>query len=647
MDAVNISEYLDTFGTALASKLDEASVPLVKHGERSIRAELTRRPFPSQWDRIEATCATLKRSQAAIISGETGTGKTLMSQVAVHGHANGKPYRCLVLCPSHLVKKWIREVRATIPGAVAKSINHYSDLMHLRTLGEPTRAEFYIISDSKAKLGTGWNAVANKKRNTGTYHCVTCNGLIEKSTKDDDGDAVKVPATMKDLEKKQQFCEHCGDALWTWNRKFDRWPCADLVKKKLKGFFDYFVLDEAHVSKSSTSAIGASVGALAATVQKSGGKVIAMTGTLINGYADSLFPTLYRLMPAEMRSLGFSWSDNMKFLQRYGRLETITTYEGQKQYRSNKMSKGKQTSKTVRPKPGILPTLYGDCMLPNTVFIGLEDLGFDLPPQQEILHRIEMSPIMAACYRDIEGDLRDALSDMLRCGSKAAMSIMLNTLLGWPDHPRGFGEIGYIDAEGEYQLVTTVPDLDDSIERAKEDKLVEIIAEQVRRRRQSWVYTVMTQKRDVQRQLVDRLVREGIDARELKSQRVPTSEREDWIHKNKDAQVIVVHPKCVATGLDSFGDGFNFCSLIWYGLSYELDIVRQASGRARRVGQRKDCEIHYLYYGDTMQEKCAHLMSEKTRAARAIDGNFSSDGLAGLSGGDDNAQMMLVKALMR
>ena len=40
-------------------------------------------------------------------------------------------------------------------------------------------------------------------------------------------------------------------------------------------------------------------------------------------------------------------------------------------------------------------------------------------------------------------------------------------------------------------------------------------------------------------------------------------------------------------------------------------------------------------------------MSLKTRAAQAIAGNFYESGLAGLSGDDDNAQMLLVRTLVK
>jgi hypothetical protein len=70
-----------------------------------------------------------------------------------------------------------------------------------------------------------------------------------------------------------------------------RWEPAKYIHKQLRGFFDYFVLDEAHEEKSSTSAQGNAAGALAASCRKA----LALTGTLIGGYAEHIRPLMFRL----------------------------------------------------------------------------------------------------------------------------------------------------------------------------------------------------------------------------------------------------------------------------------------------------------------------------------------------------------------
>src|SRR5262249_19665874 len=73
--------------------------------------------------------------------------------------------------------------------------------------------------------------------------------------------------------------------------------------------------------------------------------------------------------------------------------------------------------------------------------------------------------------------------------------------------------------------------------------------------------------------------------------------------------------------------------------------MRQASRRAWRIGQRKDCKVIYLYYGGTLQARAMALMGKKMEAAQALEGKFSAEGLASLSGEDGSAEMALAKSL--
>lgn len=672
MIATNLGEYLTSYGGRLVEQLEQSNVPLVDEGYRSHpEMQLLREPYPAQWDRAEAIVAAWKSGQSAILSGKTGTGKTIVATVAAAVHAAGKPFRALVYCPGHLTRKWVREVHLTIPEARAEVIGGYKDLVALQSRGAPDGPEFYAMSDSKAKLGTKWRPAAvigsqlvldvndldlarSERREprrvvSETLHCPNCHQMVMRSISDA-GSTVEVPATMKELAKSQCRCEGCGEALFQWLSKsqggFDRWPCADFINRRMSGWFDYFVLDESHTCKSPTSASGQSSAQLASVIEHK----IAMTGTLLNGYADSLFPTLFRFDSPRMVSLDFKWSDSMEFVKRYGRLETVTVSEDLNPGNANRMSKGRQLSKKVSVKPGIVPGLYGDCMMGNTVFLQLEDMGFKLPEQKNFLHGVDMDPDQSMHYEQMEMELRSGLAAMLRSGSKRAMSMLLNTLIGWPDHPHGFGGIGYQDQDGLWNTVCEPPDLNPEVVRAKELELVNVVVDAVNRGNQAWVYTVMTGKRDVQVRLQQLLAKEGLDCRILRSKQVPTDKREEWIEKNGAADCMIMHPQLVATGLDAFdavGGRFNFNSLIFYSTGYVLDTVRQASGRARRIGQTKDCELHFMFYRGTMQEQAALLMSEKTKAAESIDGNFTDTGLASLAGNDDNTAMLLVKTLMQ
>jgi hypothetical protein len=127
------------------------------------------------------------------------------------------------------------------------------------------------------------------------------------------------------------------------------------------------------------------------------------------------------------------------------------------------------------------------------------------------------------------------------------------------------------------------------------------------------------------------------------------AKREDWIAKNgKGMDVVLSHPKLVETGLDLFdkGGNHNFCTLIFYQTGYNLFTLRQASRRSWRIGQEKECKVVYLYYAGTMQERAMGLMGRKLAAAEAIDGKFSTEGLAAAAEDEGSLAMMLAKNLM-
>jgi hypothetical protein len=99
--------------------------------------------------------------------------------------------------------------------------------------------------------------------------------------------------------------------------------------------------------------------------------------------------------------------------------------------------------------------------------------------------------------------------------------------------------------------------------------------------------------------------------------------------------------------LDLFdkGGAYNFPTLIFYQTGYNLFTMRQASRRAWRIGQRKDCKVIYLYYGGTLQARAMALMGKKMEAAQALEGRFSAEGLASMAGEEGSAEMALAKSL--
>jgi hypothetical protein len=444
----------------------------------------------------------------------------------------------------------------------------------------------------------------------------------------------------------------CGAALWQNTGELRRWEPALLIKRRLPQFFRYLVLDEAHETKGPDTAQGHAAGALAAAC----GKVIALTGTLIGGYAEHLRPLLFRLAPGSLVSEGLTWEAAMPFNERYGRVETrITERSGgrQRDGADNRQSRGASRSKTRSVRPGVAPTLFGKHLIDKAVFLSLAEVADGLPPLAEECIPVEMDAVVAAEYGRLESELSVAIQEMVRRGDRRLLGPMLQTLLAYPDLPYGWGPVGYREkgeggGEGAFVTVCTPADLDPETIRPKEGQLIELCQAEKAAGRQVWVFVQGTDKHDVQSRLQTLLLAAGLKVGSLRSN-VSLAKREEWIAKNgPKVDCVISHPRLVETGLDLFDAAgrYDFATLVFHASGYNLFTLRQAARRAWRIGQTLPCRVVYLYYGGTMQARAMALMGKKLAAAQALEGRFGADGLVALAGEDGGSvEMELARSL--
>jgi hypothetical protein len=422
-----------------------------------------------------------------------------------------------------------------------------------------------------------------------------------------------------------------------------RYEPALFIKRHLRHFFRYLILDEIHEEKGATTAQGHAAGVLAACC----GKVLALTGTLIGGYAEHLRPLLFRLSPRSLVQEGLGWSQATAFNERYGRLETRITERSGGPAEDHRMSRGsKSTTKTVRP--GIMPALFGQHLIDKAVFLSLGEVANNLPPLAEECLPIRMDAELAAAYQEhVEQPLAEAIKQMLTRRDRRLLGAMLQTLLAYADHPFGWGPVGYWQ-EGQFVTVTTPPALTEAILRPKEHALLELVRSERAQGRRLWVYVQYTDKHDVQGRLERLLQQAGVRVGVLRAHIAP-ARREEWIARNApDLDVVLSHPRLVETGLDLFDKGgrFNFPTLCFYETGCNLFTLRQAARRAWRIGQREACRVVYFHYEGTMQERALTLMGKKLTAAQALEGTFSSEGLVAMAGEDATVEIALARSLV-
>jgi superfamily II DNA or RNA helicase len=656
-------------------QFDDAVSPRIKG--------LLRTPFPAQTIAIMGVAKRWRKARTAMVVAECGTGKTLISLGAIDVHCGGSPFTALAMVPPHLIEKWAREAFLTVPGLRVFLIDdlrnggdenkcHGVNEVRLRqgrivreglrtTLSELRlrkdsasarkswlslcgRRSLFIVGRERAKLGYFWRH-AYRVPGSGPYvGCVVNSDTGKPVIVNDsrlmagDFEKIKISETIETRGEKSCRSLHCP--LWQADSdKIRRMAPIEFIGRYMRGWFDYAICDEIHQLAGDT-AQGNALGTLASCTDR----IVGLTGTLLGGYADDLFNTLFRLEARRMKEHGYEWgtTGRSSFIQDYGVLETITKVEPA----NNACSKAKTTS-TVRRKPGASPLLFGEFLMQLCAFVFLEDISGELPSYEETYLSVPMDPPMREAYHELEDEIRKALK--AHRGNRSVLSIMLNTLLVYPDHPYGLGTLYGKEFDPELKrtvrfVIAEPRDLAEEGVYSKERKLVEEIKKELAEGRRCQVFAVYTTKHDVTARLRRILDNEGIRTAVLRAN-VDTSKREAWYARQvKDGiQVVICHPKLVETGLDLL----DFPTILFYESGYSLHTLRQASRRSWRIGQRRPVRVKFLCYEGTMQTSCLRLMGKKLLVALTMEGKFAGEGLQSIDEDDDMLSAMARELVQR
>ncbi|HZP04638.1 MAG TPA: DEAD/DEAH box helicase [Terracidiphilus sp.] len=662
-------DYLRRFGPALAERILGTYPPLqsTKDPVAPSLNSLLRKPLPAQALVITGTAKYLRTGKAVRIVAECGAGKTFMALGTIHLLSGGRPSSTLVMCPSHITHKWAREVLLTIPRArvfLIEDMRNGGDpsrphgicevklnkgrtvyegkrlsLADMKRMGRKEWRErfpgptFFITGKDKGKLSYFWDHVYLKAKsgphlggiiNPDSGRAIL-DSEMEKLTSLDFRDKVKVAEILSGSRGgRMKF-----SPLWQADRsRIQRIAPIEYIGRYMKGWFDFAIADELHQLAGDT-AQGNGLGVLGRAARR----LIGLTGTLMGGYADDLFNIFYRMEPRVMVRQGFAYGGQGRrdFQEQYGVLETIEKIEDS----DNACSRA--TKKTVRVlrKPGASPLLFGKFLMSSTAFLSLEDISDNLPPYGESVISVDMDETLQKAYEQLEEEIRAAMKE--HRGNKSLMSILLNTLLLYPDHPYDFDQIwarAYDPQSREYVkfLVTEPENLTREALYAKERALITDIKDELRQGRRCQVYATYTGEKDVTLRLQTVLEREGIRTAVLRSS-VATDKREDWYDRQLKAgvEVVICHPKLVETGLDLLA----FPTLYFYETGYSLHTLRQASRRSWRIGQRLPVRVKFVTYAGTMQETCLRLMGKKMLVALMMEGKFTGEGLQALDTDED------------
>lgn len=129
-------------------------------------------------------------------------GKTKIGSVALSAHQNGKKCFNVILCPSHVTKKWVREIEETLPNTKAQVVYSLSDIDRAYDEYKNGKETMYIVlSKERARDGYMRKPVAVYSRVKKCYICPYCGKPIMMEI-NDDGTHYKVHADQFYFKKE-------------------------------------------------------------------------------------------------------------------------------------------------------------------------------------------------------------------------------------------------------------------------------------------------------------------------------------------------------------------------------------------------------------------------------------------------------------
>ena len=601
-----VSQYLNKYGITIANRIRESFNPLFDPASETICDSLKRingnlkknvgyTLYPAQLAVAEALKRRLDKSKVGVVVAECGSGKTKIGASALAAHQNGKKAFNVVLCPSHVTKKWVREIEETLPNTKASVVYSLADIDRVYKEHEEGNTSTYIVlSKERARDGFMWQPAAVYSKVKKAYLCPHCGSIIEMEEKDD-GTKYKVRADQfffKAQNTQNHKCEHCGELLWSainpndmrlrhnkWIKignygfvyrdfavrhlektkdlkvlaklndiiehpdlvfkargAYVRYSMSDYIAEHFKQI-DGVILDELHQFKGDSGQ-----GDAMETLVGCSKKVIGMTATLINGYSSGLFYLLYRIVPHLMKIDNKEYNAPNSFNNEYG--VTEMTYElSDGEYNAN--SRSKKRLLHSRQKPGVSPLVYSRFLIDCAVFLSLNDMGKHLPDYEEIPIELELKPEIQMEYEYIESSFRSVMKQR-DSNARKLMSRFLSLMTTYPDQPYNAEPICY-PKSGEPIIepkdLSTIDELHE-----KDIATLDIVERKVKNGEKVLIYTSWV-KIDTQEKLPKLLEEKGYKVAVLE-QRVKPEKREEWVEKQleKGIDVLITNPSLVETG---------------------------------------------------------------------------------------------------
>ena len=425
--------------------------------------------------------------------------------------------------------------------------------------------------------------------------------------------------------------EACGERLYAAIPEPRRYPVATFIARRFPKLFDLVVLDEIQELTTDGSAQERAAHRLAGM----GAPTLALTGSIMNGYAESLFTTLWYLS----RGFGavYHRSERRRFVEDAGYRRRVVSFVEKKSGKAVPYEFGAVSDRVDRKEremgdaPGVLPVAVLRYLLPVAVTMSKDDLKLDLPPFDEHPVEIEPDEELLRAHAHLQSKLLEEIKrsrfDKVRAGK------LFGALSELPSHPdratcdtgnvviaRGerIYEIHYPKSVGG-EIVASVRGRAASDLLPKERWLLDTIERELSEGRRVCVAGYHEDVLPRLARIISARIGEPVPL--LLSGKVPTAKRQSWIEREvieKGRRVMVVNPVVVQTGLNN---------LVWFSTTVWMQnpacnplVKRQFEGRFHRIGARLPVRSYFPVYSGTTQVPLRQLLADKVVVSMAVDG---------------------------
>ena len=593
----------------------------------------TKLPKPAQLEKVIAPISFLfleKGERAAVINGEQGSGKTIMSNTIAYTlykneyEPKNKGFKTGIFASSTTHIGNLKNEAKSLFGDLADIFvivnkprkKHPEEITFEEAISAervPGRISYYIISKDIGKSG-----LKRKFMKVGDK-CPSCGESLAKVNRSRSGE---VP-----------FCGSCKSPTYTMVGKKE--SSASKLKRFRKNkhhkVFDFFTVDEVHEFGYRDSLQSQFYRAIVSASFRA----IVMTGTFTNGYASSAMYTLFSMFAKQFKDFAnIHYDDVNHFISLFGTFEYTRT-EG-------------RAAQTTKELPQISERIIA-FLAPFTVWFSVSDLGIKMPKltESEVLSSIDHTVYKA--FSNWEESIKDRALSLIKAGV-APEHISLNiarfdqAMSYRLDNPakRYTHEINYFvpNAEDPLQNIEKTVYVDytpipDSYITNKERALIAHCKTELAEGRRVLVYGVHNESTGVYQRLQKILAEAGIKS-DIMPKTLQSLHIEDWITSPDREDVVIVPQKRVATGLNLV----QFATVMFYELSEVTNVVSQSKVRPwRPFGQDKDVRILYLAFHGAQAKKLANA-AHKMRASATVNGKqISADTIAAIY--DYNPEMTL------